>query len=184
MTDEPKTFSADDPQNPNNLVVRGADGDPIPHPNGTRMIEKESYERVVEGLKMAADACVHLAKHETVKATLWIDIGQMLDKMRRDAVALAGNDLVMKQTETQQARGTPYSWKKARERFLDGIRQATGGMRQLATCFRGDFTWSFMAQQLERHEKNFRALLLGRPSATLPRPGKLILPPGLVRQDL
>lgn len=168
MTDEPKTYEADDPQNPNNLVVRGADGDPIPHPTGTRMIERESYERVVEGLKMSADACHHLAKHEPLKASVWTDIAQMLDKMRREAAALAGLDLEMKQAETQRARGAPYSWRKARDRFLDGLKQTTGGMRQLATCFRGDFTWSFMAQQLERYEKNFRALL--KPQSTVLQP--------------
>jgi hypothetical protein len=48
MTDDsaphiPGTFEAND------LVFRGADGDPLPHANGTRMIEKESYERVIEG---------------------------------------------------------------------------------------------------------------------------------------
>lgn len=86
----------------------------------------------------------------------------------------------MKQQETQSARGNPYSWRKARDRFLNGIQQATGGMRQLATCFRGDFMWSFMAQQLERHEKSFRALLYGEQN--LPRPSRLILPDSFVRQ--
>jgi hypothetical protein len=192
MTDDIKTHAPDDPQHPNNLVVLGPDGDPLPHPTGTKMIERESYERVIEGLKMAADACVHLAKRETVKASIWQDIGKILDKMRRDAVTLGGIDLAMKQSETSEVRGAPYSWRKARERFLDGIKQATGGMRQLATCFRADFHWSFMAQQLERHEKRFRELLLPEirlaptPRAakgliTTPVP-KLIVPPGFARQ--
>lgn len=181
MTDDVKTHEPDDPANPNNLVARGTDGDPLPHPTGTRMIEKESYERVVEGLKMASDACQHIAKGETVQASTWIDIGAMFDKMRREAVALAGLDLAMKQNETPTMRGAPMSWRKSRQQFLDGIKQATGGMRQLATCFRGDFNWSFMAQQLERYEKSFRALLLGARRDEAPRPGKLILPPGYSR---
>lgn len=190
MTEAAKTYLPDDPANPNNLVVRGSDGDPLP--TGTRMIEVESYERVVEGLKMAADACMHMAKHETVKATLWIDIAAVLDKMRRDAVKLAGLDLAMKQTETPQMRGEPYPWRQARQRFLDGMKQATGGMRQLATCFRGDFTWSYLAQNLERYERNFRTLMkvqafdlqpdAQRARSIMARPGpRLILPDGFAR---
>lgn len=164
----------------NDLVVRGTDGDPLPDPRGTRMIERESYERVVEGLKMAADACAHLAKHEPKHGETWKSIGALLDRMRLEAVKLAGLDLTMKQTETQGVRGDPVGWRAARDRFLDGIRQATGGMRQLATCFRGDFTWSFMAQQLETHERQFRALLVGKSAGAAPAP-RLLLPPGFVR---
>jgi len=191
MTDDVKTYEADDPNNPNNLVVLGSDGDPVPHPGGTKMMEKESIERVIEGLKMAEDACQHLAKGETVKASIWLDIAQVLAKMRRDAVALAGAGLAMSQEELHQVRGEAYSWVKARRRFLDGIKQATGGMRQLATCFRGDWNWSFMAQQLERHEQKFKRLLLpenrlqpdaqrARRIMATPSP-KLILPAGFGR---
>lgn len=175
MTDQPQT---DD----NNLVVRGNDGDPIKYPSVTRMIEKESYERVMEGLKMSADACMHLAKQEPQDGEKWKAIGQLLDKVRFEAAKLAGVDLVMKQMETQGARGNPYAWKRARTRFLDGIRQATGGMRQLATCFRGDFRWSILAQGLEQREKAFRALLM--PGYMRPRVNtapKIILPPGYGR---
>ena len=179
MSEEGATYEADDPQHPNNLVVRGRDGDPLPHANATRMIEVESCERVIEGLKMAADACAHLAKHEPLKASVWTDIATILDKMRRDATTLAGIGLTMRQNETQSARGEPYPWRKARDRFLDGIKQATGGMRQLAVCFRSDYLWSFMAQQLERHDKRFRAMLMGQ--RALPNPSRLILPPGFVR---
>jgi hypothetical protein len=189
MTDDVKTYEADDPANPNNLVVCGADGDPVS--TGTKMIEKESIERVIEGLKMAEDACQHLAKGETVKASIWIDIAAILAKMRRDAVTLAGHDLAMKQEQMGNVRGEAYSWVKARRRFLDGMKQATGGMRQLATCFRGDWNWSFMAQQLERHEDKFCRLLLpvnrlqpdaarARRIMAMPSP-RIILPPGFAR---
>jgi hypothetical protein len=165
--------SASDP----NAVVLGSDGDPLPHPTGTRMIEKESYERVIEGLKMSADACMHLAKQEPEHGETWKSIGQLLDQIRLQATSLAGLGLTMRQLETEGARGNPYAWKHARKRFLDGLKQATGGMRQLSTCFRGDFRWSIMAQQLERRERSFRQLLTGRQPAT--PVSRLILPPGL-----
>jgi hypothetical protein len=85
----------------------------------------------------------------------------------------------MKQRQTEEVRGNPRGWKWARDRFLDGISQATGDMRQLATCFRGDLNWSMAAQQLERRERAFRALINGRmPPQTV---SPLILPPGFVR---
>ncbi len=163
----------------NDLVVRGADGDPLPHPTGVRMVEKESYERVIEGLRMTADACMHLAKMEPAEAETWKGIGQLMDRLRLEACKLARTDLSMKQLETPEMRGAPVNWRVARNRFLDGVRQATGGMRQLASCFRGDYTWSFMAQQLERKEQIFRALLVGsKPQA---KGSGLILPPGFAR---
>lgn len=168
-----------DPAVDPNAISLGADGDPLAHPTGTRMIEKESYERVIEGLKMSADACMHLAKQEPRDGDKWKSIGQLMDTLRLEAAKLAGLDIAMRQLETQGARGNPYAWKHARKRFLDGLKQATGGMRQLATCFRGDFRWSMMAQQLEMREKKFRALLLGKEPA--PARSGLILPPGYAR---
>lgn len=165
----------DDP----NGIPRGRDGDPLPDPRGTRMIERESYERVIEGLKMAADACMHLAKQQPQEGQTWKDIGAILDRLRLEAWKLAGLELSMQVNATAGARGNPYAWKRARQRFLDGLRQATGGMRQLATCFRGDYRWSFMAQELERREAIFRGLLAGRSGPGLK---KRILPPGFVRQ--
>lgn len=163
----------------NALVIHGPDGNPLPRPGGTMMIERQSYERVIEGLKMCGDACAHLAKQEPQHGETWMSIARMLDGVRLQACRLAGIEATLTQRETQGARGNPYGWRRARDRFLDGLKQATGGMRQLATCFRGELQWSVMAQQLERREAGFRALLVGR----MPRPtvSPLILPPDFVR---
>lgn len=169
-----------DPANDPNAIRLADNGDPMPHPTGTRMIEKESYERVIEGLKMASDACMHLAKQEPKEAVMWQDIGRKLDRLRLAACKLAGLDLTMKQLESQDVRGEAYAWRFARDRLLQGIKQASGGMRQLAVCFRADFQWSVMAQSLERSEKKLRALAVGqRPP---PQTSPLILPPGFQRQ--
>jgi hypothetical protein len=172
------TAEPDDPNHENNLVVRGSDGDPLPHPAGTRMIEKDSYDRVIEGLKMSADACAHIAKQEPQNGQTWMDIAGLLDRLRLQACQLAGLEATGTVRETQGASGNPYAWRRARDRFLEGLKQATGGMRQLATCFRGDFSWSLMAQQLEQREDLFRSLLYGLKPQRRP---KFILPPGIVR---
>lgn len=169
-----------EPAHDPNAIHLGGDGDPLAHPTGTRMIERESYERVIEGLKMAADACMHLAKQEPQDCETWKTIGQRLDKMRLTSCKMAGLDLAMRQLETQGARGNPYAWKHARERLLNGVRQASGGMRQLAVCFRADIQWSIMAQSLDRSERKLRALLVGKTSPSAPA-SSLILPPGYVR---
>lgn len=188
MTDNttPKTFTADDPQHTNNLVQRGTDGDPLPDPRGTKMAELESYERVIEGLKVAADACMHLARHEPKDTLTWKAIGMLLDKVRLQATSLGGVGLTMRQQETSpDVRGDPLGWRDARKRFLDGLRQATGGMRQLAVCFRSEMRWALMAGELERRQKAFEALL--RPAhpvfgRALRRPSGLILPAHMTRQ--
>lgn len=140
MTDQPDTS--------NNLVIRGADGDPVP--TGTRMIEKESYERVVEGLKIMADAAAHLVRLEPSSAHIWRGVHQRLDTTRRAAVQYAGLTEPMQQQETEAKRnGDTMPWVEARKRFREGGKQAAGGMRQLATCHRSDFAWSRMAGEIE-----------------------------------
>jgi hypothetical protein len=163
----------------NALVLLNQEGDPLPDVRGSLMIERQAYERVIEGLKMCADACAHLARQEPQHGETWMSIARMLDGIRRQACQLAGLEATSTQRETQGARGNPYGWRRARDRFLDGLKQATGGMRQLATCFRGELQWSIMAQGLERREESFRRLLTGR----LPRPtvSPLILPSDFVR---
>jgi hypothetical protein len=130
------------------LVVRGADGDPLPQ--GTRMIEKESYERIIEGLKMAADAASRLARLEREHVEYWQGWRRRLDAIRKIAIQVAGLGDVIKFNETPISYGgDPGAWKPARAMFREGIKQAAGGARQLATCFRGDLVWSRMAASLE-----------------------------------
>jgi hypothetical protein len=129
------------------LVVRGNDGDPLPR--GTAMTERESYERVVEGLKIAADAAMHRAPHEPELTHVWRGIAQKLDQVRRICVQHAGIGLIIKEKPTEIIRGNPMAWRASRDRFVEGMKQASGGMRQLAVCFRGDPTWSKMAADVE-----------------------------------
>lgn len=150
-----------------------AQGDPLRQ--GTLMIERESYERVIEGLKIASDAAAHLAKYETGKAwEVWRKLANNLDQVRRIAVQKAGLGLAMKERETTEVRGEPMPWRRAKDRFREGLIQAAGGMRQMATCFRGDFAWSRMATDLEQLDAKMRGATTRVPTLN----GGLILPPG------
>lgn len=165
MTDQPKPDE-------NNLVVRDSSGDPLPL--GTRMIEKESYERVIEGLKLAAEGAAHLAVHHArdgnvAAVNVYSGLARRLDQVRLTSVDVAGIDATrMKQQETQAVRGNPLSFLHARVRLRNGLKQAAGGMRQLATCHRGDLRWSLMASHLEEMHRKLQA----KPSSILrPPPG-------------
>jgi len=177
MTDElaptidGKPLTEDDP---NKGILLDANGDPVRQ--GTLMIEKESYERVIEGLRMVSDACAHLIKHEPHNAAQWRGYMTRFDQARRICVQHAGLDLTMKQQETAEMRGDPLPWRKCRERFLEGCTQAAGGCRQIATCHRGDIWWSQMAETLESISRKLQAMRqMAKRRAAL----SLILPDGV-----
>lgn len=160
------------PIDPDKGIERGADGDPLPQ--GTRMDERQSYDRVIEGLKIAADAAAHLVKSESANGEQWRKISTMLDQARKIAVQHAGLGLVMKEKPTQEVRGDPMNWRWARDRFRYGIKQASGGCLQLASCFRMDLWWSNMSRELECLEMKLRPKSISQLRAGK-RP-KLILP--------
>lgn len=160
----------------NNLVVRDAHGDPLPL--GTHMIEKESYERIIDGLKIAAEGAAHVSAHElrikdTISCLKYAGIARRLDQVRLLAVELAGIDeTAMTQKETVEVRGEPMRFLRAKHRLRDGLKQATGGFRQFATCHRGDLRWSKLAFSLEELQRKID----GKPSAIMRPPAGLLLP--------
>lgn len=159
----------------NDLVVRGADGDPLPDPEATTMIERESYERVIEGIKSAADAAAHLALTEPENSGIWGGMARRLDTVRRIAVRTAGIEDNLNQKETARVRAKPMAWKVARERFREGLKQAEGGMRQLGVCHRGDIAWLKMADVIADMERKLAG------AAKFNTRSSLILPPNYQR---
>src|SRR5882672_5004442 len=160
---------------PERLIETDSNGDLIRQ--GSLMSERQSYERVIEGLKIAADACMHLSKREiTPEATnSRRHLALLLDQCRRICVQHAGIDDVIRVRPTEEARGEPLRWREARDRLLEGLRQASGGARQLATCFRIDLMWSNTARQLESLEESIRNPKRMRHS------NPMLLPTGYVR---
>lgn len=184
MTDElhptidGKPLDGEDKIRPEGIEV-DANGDPVRQ--GTLMIERESYERVIEGLKMVSDACAHLIRHEPLQAEHWRKFMVRFDQARRIAVQHAGLGLVLKENETQEVRGEPLPWRQCRQRFLDGVTQAAGGCRQLATCHRGDLWFSTMAGTLEDMARKLNAMRRAAARKAVREAPALILPPGFER---
>ena len=164
---------------PEQYIETDANGDPIRQ--GSLMDERQSYERVIEGLKMVSDACAHLIRHEPLQTEYWRGFMTRFDKARLICVQQAGLGLAMKEKETGELRGEPLPWKLCRKRFLDGIEQAAGGCRQLATCHRGDLWWSTMASTLDDLARKLHAMRRAAVKKAVQQAPALILPPGYTR---
>lgn len=122
-------------------IERDKHGDPVLQ--GTRMKERESYERVIDGLKIAAEAAAHMAfsHHEFGDAEAGIRRAKLaitLDKVRMRVVNLAGIEDRSRHHGTQEIRRNPMTIIDAVKRFNYGIKQASGGASQMATCYRDD----------------------------------------------
>lgn len=148
---------------------------------GSLMNERQSYERVIEGLRMISDACAHLIRHEPLQTEHWRGFMTRFDKARLICVQQAGLGLSMKEKETPELRGEPLPWKQCRQRFLDGVEQAAGGCRQLATCHRGDLWWSTMAATLDDLARKIHALRRAAVRKAVRQAPALILPPGYTK---
>lgn len=116
---------------------------------GVLMRERESYERVIEGLKMAADGAHHLVKNK--QDGNWRQMSAVFDKLRAQIAKLGGLS-----SEAQDAVPTePLDGSKTMglhasfERVYNGLNMATKGSRQIATCHRGDLRWSKYAIIIE-----------------------------------
>jgi hypothetical protein len=151
-----------------------ANGDPVRQ--GSLMVERQSYERVIDGLRIAAEACMHLVacQQTTAGRDKLKGLALRLDQCRRLCMVESGLDDPVKASPTAEVRGRPMSFAISHSRLAYGLQQAAGGARQLATCHRGDLTWSKIAERLEALVR-----VLRRPA---PRVNSgLLLPAGFLR---
>ena len=116
--------------------------------HGIRMLEKDSCEITVEGLREAAEGAAHLVVLRDDKA--WSMVVEILDKVRYAVVIDGGLGAVLRQNPTKPVEGAlagHAAW--AYENVFNGLLKAERGARQIATCHRGDLKWSQHAQLLE-----------------------------------
>jgi len=159
----------------NNLVVRDERTNDIVQDNGSSMNEGQSYERVIDGLKMGAEACAHLVITDAEFGDYWRALRKALDGLRKAAMGVSGLDLTMRFKETADPRGGFLPWREARDRLHEGIKQAAGGMRQLAVSHRGDMVYSRMANDLESMQAKIKAAATQRAKKATRR-GQLWIP--------
>ena len=115
---------------------------------GIRMLEKDSYEITVEGLREAAEGAAHLAVLRD--DPVWDAVVEMLDKIRYAVVTDGGLGAVLRQNPTRKVEGAVAKHAaRAYENVFNGLLKAARGARQIASCHRGDLRWSQYAQHLE-----------------------------------
>ena len=165
-------------ENDNNLVIRDERTGDIVQETGSRMDEHQSYQRVIDGLKIAAEASAHLVITDAEFGDYWRALRKALDGLRKAAVGVSGLDLTMRFKETADPRGGFLPWREARDRLHEGIKQAAGGMRQLAVSHRGDMVYSRMANDLESMQAKIKAAATQRAKKATRR-GQLWIPDSL-----
>jgi hypothetical protein len=113
---------------------------------GTVMVEFESYERIVEGLKRASDGARNMARWSD--PDLWNTIAGFFDQLRRAIVQLSGYNRLQDAKDSAQAfGGEGLSRSDAQSRILTGLRDAEGGASQIAQAQRMDLRWHYYATQ-------------------------------------
>lgn len=141
---------------------------------GTAMTERESFERVVEGLKMAADGARHLAFLQ--EDDRWDYLAENFDAIRVQCVGISGASTPDRIRPTQKVYGSMLNIRAAFERLLTGLKQASGGARQMGVGHRGEMAWVNFAQAILGFEDKAKALMKKHRAGALLSPGGIILP--------
>lgn len=124
---------------------------------GTRMLDVDSYQRIIESLKMAADAAYHLTERDPD----WRKIAKVFDKLRSELATLGGMSTVAQDSVETIAKlsGQTMGVHVAYDRVYQGLRGSAAAARQMATGHRGDLRWSAYATRLETLRDKCGALI-------------------------
>ena len=112
---------------------------------GSIMREFESYERIVEGLKLASDGARNMVQfaRDQDKKDAWNKSASFFDQIRRAIVQDSGyNRLVDTQDSKQVFGGEGMTWSTANSRILTGLKDAEAGASQIALGQRLDLRWT------------------------------------------
>ena len=118
---------------------------------GSIMREFESYERIVEGLKLASDGARNMVQFapDEAKKDAWNKSASFFDQIRRAIVQDSGyNRLVDTQDSKQVFGGEGLTWSVANSRILTGLKDAEAGASQIALGQRLDLRWTRYANML------------------------------------
>lgn len=113
---------------------------------GTVMAELESWERVIDGLKMASDGARHMARYG--KSDECNRFAAYLDQLRRAVIRDGGFDRPSDATASVvQFGGEGIPLPEACRRVVEGLKMAAAGADQIAQCQRLDMRWVLYAQK-------------------------------------
>ena len=161
MTDNATEFEqADDPEFAVSEPIEQGDH------RGSVMRELESWERIVDGMKMAADGARHVARHRS--PDMWNKLALFLDTLRKAVITDGGFDRPEDAKETSaQWGGEGLSFTLAHRRLMDGLKMAAAGAEQIAQCQRMDLRWMRYAMQIRTmRDQAHKLALSGSPLVT------------------
>lgn len=144
----------------------------LPERLGIRMLEGDSIDRVVDGLKMAGDGMMHLA-HWRQDFT-WEVMARGLDALRIKLARLARSRPTDEIPSRDPGGMGTLTTIECYERVYDGLSMASRACRQMATGHRGDLRWSKAANDLDKWKDRMSRLVRTRkrqsaaPSILLP----------------
>lgn len=128
---------------------------------GVRMGEIDSYERLVDGLKVASEGARNLVAH--VNDPRFDSMADRFDNIRVKVVELAGRarpgdrDPIPKRvTKAKITRIESFNM------IYKGLTDSARCARQFATGHRGDLNWTIVARQLETLRDNASELVRRR----------------------
>lgn len=163
MTFEPKP---DTPESPDLDPEFTPAEDVAQDKRGALMSEIESWERVIEGLKSAADGARQIARHRA--PDLWNKLAAYLDSLRKAVIRDGGFDRPADAVDSKQVwGGEGMSFTLAHRRLMDGLKAAAAGARQISLGQRMDLRWSLYAEKVDKLRDKAHALALkGSPLVT------------------
>jgi hypothetical protein len=117
--------------------------------DGIRMLEVDSYERLIAGLITASEGG-RMLSHKLGDGR-WDSLSDVLDKIRVSCCRLAGLMRPGDETPTKVRRGSDIfgPMLESYAKIYDGLTAAEAAARQLATCHRGDLRWSQYANSFD-----------------------------------
>lgn len=135
------TFDDDEQPSPEKTEVIGPD-------KSIRMLEVDSYDRLLHGLRTAAESARHIATRGDDR---WTTLANVLDKARGAMVHEAGIYRAGDNEPTRPPRNLDGSQAvgPAYHRVYRGLEEASQACRQIATGHRMDLQWTKWASQLE-----------------------------------
>lgn len=146
----------------------------LPERLGIRMLEGDSIDVFIDGLRMAGEGSMHLHYwRDDRDDELWLEASRHFDKLRI-AFARLARSKASDQVETRDPGGSDTPQIQSYQRVFDGLAMASRAARQIASGHRGDLRWSIAANQLDRWRDRMSGLVRKRqvqtaaPSILLP----------------
>lgn len=130
--------------------------------NGSiRMLEADSYDVMVDGLKRAAIAARHVFVH--LQGERFIKLADMLDALRKNAVLRAGRGNLMDTLPTvMPERRDAMTRMAAYLQIKEGLDFASHGARQMGSGHRGEEFWVTFGWALKDLEGKAMQLIRAR----------------------